>query len=669
MDFLKRVFYVVIVLTCGAAVAATANMAMNLPTVGSTPGPTWASMLNAALTTIDQHDHSPGKGVRIGSPGINIQTTLELNSNTLSEIKSLRLDAQSEALTGAGDLRSIYAVGDDLWYNNGSGQSIQLTSGGGINLTVLGGFGGDYSTAGASAIYTDATKLYTFRQPDLTNANLLARDVTLQDATPALVFNDTTTNHDDFQVVADSSVLSINADTDNNGSYDAVGLLRVDASSSAVGVGASPVSVGTGYPYLTVTRTSSRPGLAVVAATSQDADIVFNRPSNSANQRIVQEVLTSNGIFEIKSLTDAGNTIATILHADVTTGNVSFGTIPSDLTPMVSVSDTRSDTLRITTADRFLPNTPATLLARRSRGDPSAPGAVLSGDWLGGIDIGGYDGTAWTKGSNGGARIIAYTSEGWTSSAHGTSLSFKTTNSGSTSDSEKMVLTHDGKLGLGVSSPSFTMTVAGDVGPEADGTRDLGSSAKAWNNAYVGTVNATTVNASTVSSNSVSATTFVSSQDAGYTIPLTTRTFQFFPSCGAARAASSCINFGYDGSIRIDGASSFSWVDIPLPLPSSGSITAWRVKVRSSASSLLRASAALYRKAYATGIQTSATIVGAAAITVAANTDVELSQSVAATPLGTNSFFLRVTPGSDGEVDVGMVQVDVSSNSYPVYWR
>jgi hypothetical protein len=107
----------------------TTNMSLSLPTVSVTAGPTWASQLNAALETIDVHDHSSGKGVRITPAGMTIDDDLDFDGNNIDDLRALRLGNQSSALGSASDVRCVYVYGGDLYYNNASGTQIQLTSG------------------------------------------------------------------------------------------------------------------------------------------------------------------------------------------------------------------------------------------------------------------------------------------------------------------------------------------------------------------------------------------------------------------------------------------------------------------------------------------------------------------------------------------------------------
>jgi len=75
----------------------------------------------------------------------------------------------------------------------------------------------------------------------------------------------------------------------------------------------------------------------------------------------------------------------------------------------------------------------------KSRGTQASPTAIQSGDALGAIDYGGYDGTAYATG----AGISPQAAETWTNSAHGTQVAFQITPV--TTISSVTVLLLDGK--------------------------------------------------------------------------------------------------------------------------------------------------------------------------------------------------------------------------------
>lgn len=108
------------------------NMSLTIPTVGQTEAPDWGLDLNNALTTIDQHDHSPGSGVQITPEGINITTDLDFNETNLLSVRSVRFEPQDAVLVGVNDLGCIYVVDEDLYYNDGSGNDIRLTQNGAV---------------------------------------------------------------------------------------------------------------------------------------------------------------------------------------------------------------------------------------------------------------------------------------------------------------------------------------------------------------------------------------------------------------------------------------------------------------------------------------------------------------------------------------------------------
>jgi len=124
----------------------TTNMSLNEPSVGSTSGPTWASETNDNWTSIDQHDHTSGKGVQLTPSGLNINADLEFNGNAATELKRMTIDSSA---TGSGTSYSVYQSGGNLYWYNGSGQAVQITNG--TNVKTTGGSidGMDSTDAGA----------------------------------------------------------------------------------------------------------------------------------------------------------------------------------------------------------------------------------------------------------------------------------------------------------------------------------------------------------------------------------------------------------------------------------------------------------------------------------------------------------------------------------------
>lgn len=126
---------------------ATQYMSLDLPTVSVTLGPAWATALNAALTLIDSHDHSDGKGALVTPAGMNINANLDFNQYNATDLTSVRLYPQSATLVGASDLRCLYAVGGNLYFNNAAGVAVQITSGTTVNSSGSGAW--DVTTPGA----------------------------------------------------------------------------------------------------------------------------------------------------------------------------------------------------------------------------------------------------------------------------------------------------------------------------------------------------------------------------------------------------------------------------------------------------------------------------------------------------------------------------------------
>jgi hypothetical protein len=124
------------------------SMNLVLPVVGVTPGTAWATLLNTALSpNIEEHDHSSGKGLYIkttgaGSVGLNVNGDMNFQDidptspgfNSYNRPINL-MSTQFIAGTTAGtfpvaDNLNLMTNDIDLWFRDGTGALIQLTSGG-----------------------------------------------------------------------------------------------------------------------------------------------------------------------------------------------------------------------------------------------------------------------------------------------------------------------------------------------------------------------------------------------------------------------------------------------------------------------------------------------------------------------------------------------------------
>ncbi len=163
----------------------TPNMTLDLPIPSTTSGPAWAVAVNEAFDTVDTHDHSTGNGVKITPTGLNINADLPLNENNLTEVRSVRFEDQGTVQTEATDLGCLQLVGGDLWWVNGNGTGVQITSGAGLSFSSLGTIGGDFGQPGvtASVTYSDTTKIFSFLQDSGITAGIYGSKLLLADDT------------------------------------------------------------------------------------------------------------------------------------------------------------------------------------------------------------------------------------------------------------------------------------------------------------------------------------------------------------------------------------------------------------------------------------------------------------------------------------------------------
>lgn len=116
----------------------TPNMNLIGITIGVDSGLQIETNTNTNTNTLDSHNHSPGSGVQITPAGLAIISDLTMGNNNLISVRSVRFVAQGSPLSNPADLGCLYESGTDLYYNDGSGNQVQITSGGAVNATSSG---------------------------------------------------------------------------------------------------------------------------------------------------------------------------------------------------------------------------------------------------------------------------------------------------------------------------------------------------------------------------------------------------------------------------------------------------------------------------------------------------------------------------------------------------
>lgn len=132
------------------------NTGILIPTPGQDPGPDYAVNISNALTKLSSLTHtgaSNNDGPLIPTAGLNINADLPINNNDLTGVRSVRFQSQAGTINSAGDIGCSYVNAGNLYFIDGSGNQIKITSGGGLNTTTT----TNYSAANLSASTTIAS--------------------------------------------------------------------------------------------------------------------------------------------------------------------------------------------------------------------------------------------------------------------------------------------------------------------------------------------------------------------------------------------------------------------------------------------------------------------------------------------------------------------------------
>lgn len=143
-------------------------MSLPLSVVATDSGLTWETNLNASQTILDGHNHTPGMGVQIPPSGLNINSSLSFQNNQAINLQASVYTNQSSLTT----LNAVYAIGGNLYFNDSSGNVVQLTKAGSVNATSTG-----ISSGTATAAFSAG--VLVVNASSLTPANIQAGSILL----------------------------------------------------------------------------------------------------------------------------------------------------------------------------------------------------------------------------------------------------------------------------------------------------------------------------------------------------------------------------------------------------------------------------------------------------------------------------------------------------------
>lgn len=148
----------------------TPNMTLELPVEGPAGSvDVWGGLLNDIFDLIDAHDHTTGKGVPIPAAALNINADVSWSSGgsnfSITDMKAVDFTPVApSSVTSYASALFVSSADNNLYLRNQSGTNVKITDGSTLNVSIVGGIGGDYSSIGALFSYDDATDTYLARQ-------------------------------------------------------------------------------------------------------------------------------------------------------------------------------------------------------------------------------------------------------------------------------------------------------------------------------------------------------------------------------------------------------------------------------------------------------------------------------------------------------------------------
>ena len=271
------------------ATAGTNITSIAKPGIGTTTGPQWATDLNSSLDAVDDHDHSTNKGIRITPAAVNINADLEYNQNSATELKNVIFDS---SVTAATTSYSVYQASGNLYWRNGSGTAVQITTGSAVNAGAGSISGMSGTDAGVS--YADGSKTFNF-------------------------FTDS--GNEDYGKMAHADLLLFKYTNDNVGDTDYVTIAANAGVSGSSGTIYVPSENGTFLTTATSYATS-----AINIATSASNYPINLKPHGTGHVVVgnagATGKLTSNGAYDLVIDTNSGTNAGNITLTNASDGAI-----------------------------------------------------------------------------------------------------------------------------------------------------------------------------------------------------------------------------------------------------------------------------------------------------------------------------------------------------------
>lgn len=312
---------------------ASPNMNMPIPVPTVTDGPTYAIQEVSCFEIIDSHNHAAGQGVPVPVSGLDINGVLPMNTNAIANCGSLNLTTQTLAPSASA---SVYNLNGDLYYKNGAGAAVQITSGGSIaaaagNITGL--------AAPASASY--GAGVFVFQSDAGEAANMDIRNLYLRNATvgsfrcqlspPAAMAND-------YDLVlpplpVSTKIMALDSSGNMSAPYSVDGsTIEISANVIQVKNGGitKPKLAALGQQLSGSCGTFTGSGINIAAVTNLSVTITTTGRPVMIQVIPEQYALGANSFIRVESTTAITEMTVSVLRGATTIANIGLGAVYAD---------------------------------------------------------------------------------------------------------------------------------------------------------------------------------------------------------------------------------------------------------------------------------------------------------------------------------------------------